>query len=83
METIFDHNPTEKELEALGNENLSKEELLEMWNKGDNESHDSRLMDIAKLFSMRGNDKKAEEYVSKIIDDEIRFSAEFMLMELA
>jgi hypothetical protein len=68
IETIFDHNPTEGELKRF---NLTSPELIEMMKGTYNSSNDTRLYALGLLFSMRGNDKKASEYWSKIENKDI------------
>jgi len=59
METIFNHN-------------LSEEERLSFWSDFpvkdylDNLSQEAAYLDIYRLFLMRGENYKAEEYLSKI-----------------
>jgi hypothetical protein len=72
VETIFDYNLTESELKRF---NLTSPELIEMAkefdSRPDTKSNDSRLYALGLLFSMRGNDKKANEYWSKIENKDI------------
>jgi hypothetical protein len=72
IETIFDYNPTKGELKRF---NLTSPELIEMTKEFDHmpnsKSNDSRLYSLGLLFSMRGNDKKANEYWNKIENKDI------------
>lgn len=64
IETIFDHNPTDLELKRFGGKGC-----FEYWlNKGINiyDDPDNCNFHLGLLFSMRGDDKKANEYWSKI-----------------
>ena len=58
METIYDYNPTKEELNQLGN--IPKE--LYMRNVGD----DSRNLDLALLFHIRGKKWKWKKYIGKV-----------------
>ena len=65
METIFDYNPTERELNRFNLLNAPPEML-----KYAKESKcvDDHLYKLGMLFSMRGDSKRANEYWSKIED---------------
>jgi len=60
METIFEHNPTQVEIEQFTN-GFSKEYYL-------SKDKDILIADIAIMYADRGNTKKSNEYWSKIPD---------------
>lgn len=60
METIFDFNVTEAELEYLWITHRTQEEYIKHANDY------SRLSDLFILFQLRGNEEKAEYYRNKI-----------------
>ena len=64
METIFDHNPTDKELMRFG----GRENLLKFTEKGLYEIEDNRLYHLGLLFSGRKDYEKANSYFDKIED---------------
>ena len=62
METVFEHNPTEKELDYLFDDpKITKEEYLSF---GDNQVQAYTF--IYYLYKYRKNEKKAQEYLDKI-----------------
>ncbi len=62
METVFDHNITEKEKEAvLGSATYTRERLESVIT-----SQESHYGIIYSLYTYRGDNKKAEEYANKI-----------------
>ena len=60
METIYDYNPTKEELKELGN--IPKEQYERII--GDN----SRYLDLARLFHIRGKKWKWKKYIGKVKD---------------
>lgn len=68
METIFDHNPTEKELENIGRLDFEKNEYIDLLQESD-----TIYADLYCLFSIRGQKKKAEQYANKIQDKKFKF----------
>ncbi len=60
METIFDHNVTEQELEYLHIKHNNEREYKE--NLGDYK----RLSDLYVLFTMRNDDLKAQQYAEEL-----------------
>ena len=64
METIFDHNVTEEEVNALTGFDLTKEKYLEH-----NDSQIDCYVDIYYLYKIiREDEEKAQEYFDKIPD---------------
>ena len=63
METIFDYNPTERELKRF---NFTNPEIIKF--AKESKCSDSHLYQLGMLFSMRGDSKRADEYWSKIED---------------
>ncbi len=74
METIFDHNVTEKELRDIFDLDVkTKEEYLSLIStniEGFIEPYDQDdcYVTIALLYNKRGDKKKADEYIEKIED---------------
>lgn len=66
METIFDHDPTEEEMERF--KGLKNMELREIYLKGDTDNH---FYDLGILFSIRNDEEKSNYYFSKIKDKTI------------
>lgn len=67
METIFEHNVTKKELELLKGFNpVGKISNRESYLKEKNE--DRSLADLYRLYVLRGDDSKAEQFLNKIHD---------------
>ena len=65
METVFDHNITKEEIEAIfGTSNVTKEWLTSLG--FDQRSHYNV---IYRLYLYRGDNKKAQEYSDKIPND--------------
>ncbi len=67
METIFEHNVTKKELELLKGFNpvgkiSSRESYL------DEKNADRSLADLYRLYVLRGDNYKAEEFLNRIHD---------------
>ncbi len=63
-ETIFDHNPTDLELTRFGGRkafDFLKERGVDLFN-----CQDTNYYQIGLLYSMRGDDTKANEYWSQI-----------------
>jgi hypothetical protein len=67
METIFDHAITPREMDVLLAVPLSKAK----WDKLNNDA-DTNFGYIFRLYSHRGDDAKAAEYLAKIVDPEYR-----------
>lgn len=59
METIYDHNPTQQEIERIGF--LPKDLYMRL-------DADTLNHDLALLFKIRGNRKKMKHYLSLIQD---------------
>jgi hypothetical protein len=67
VETIFEHNVTKKELELLKGFNpVGKITSRESYVKEKNE--DRSLADLYRLYVLRGDNHKAEEFLDKIND---------------
>ena len=67
METIFDHNPTNQELEDLfGYSDISKDELPE--------NPDILNAELYRLYSIRGQEVKANSFRDRINDQKYKFS---------
>lgn len=64
METIFDYNPTQGELNRLGMGTPGGMQLM----KAVEPSPDTNYYWLGMLFSMRGDKEKANEYWSKVTD---------------
>ena len=62
METIFDHNPTEMELQRFGGRKSIEWGIA----RGMYECESNRLYHLGLLFAGRGDEKKANEYFNKI-----------------
>jgi hypothetical protein len=72
VETIFEHNVTKKELELLKGFNpagriSSRESYLKEKNK------DRSLADLYRLYLLRGDNFKAEEFLNKIHDTQYKY----------
>jgi hypothetical protein len=66
METIFDYNPTQGELNHFG---LTSQSYIDFFKKEFlPKSPDSRYYQLGMLFAMRGDNKKADVYWSKVKD---------------
>ena len=61
METIFDHNVTPEEVENITGFNLSKERYLKHY-----KTQIDCYTSIYYLYKIRGDEKKAQEYLDKI-----------------
>ena len=67
METIFEHNVTKKELELLkGFYPIGKISSRDSYSKEKNE--DRSLADLYRLYVLRGDDLRAEEFLNRIND---------------
>jgi len=66
METIFDYNPTDTELQRFGGRDAIQH--LKSCGIDITESHDDRLYQLGLLFLMRGHKKRADQYFSQIQD---------------
>ena len=66
METIFNYNPTKKELESFLD--ISQEEYNELLDE------DCKNRDLAALFHMRGQKRKMMKYINKVKDVDMRNS---------
>lgn len=64
METVFDHNPTDEELEWFGGFFESCKVLGIDYT--DEKYADSNYYQIGILYSMRGDKQKAQEYFDKL-----------------
>lgn len=67
METIYDHGVTEQELDVLyfGDPDSQAEYLTGL-------SQDSAYADLVSLYRMRGDDARAESFLDRIQDKELR-----------
>ncbi len=67
METIYDHDVTEQELNVLyfGDPDSKDEYLAGL-------SQDSAYADLVTLYQMRGDDAQAEVFISRIQNRELR-----------
>ncbi len=73
METIFEHNVTKKELELLRSFNpFEKISNRESYLKEEDE--DKSLSDLYRLYVLRGDDFKAEEFLNRIRDDRYKYT---------
>lgn len=66
METIFDYNPTDLELKRFGGKEAFK--FCQEHGIDPFACVDDNLYQLGLLFSMRGDDKKANEYWSRMKD---------------
>ena len=66
METIYDYNPTEKEMESFIN--ISRERYESIMDE------DTKNRDLARLFNMRGKKWKMRRYINKVKDIDMRNS---------
>lgn len=64
METVFDHNPTDKELTRFGNY-FESCKLLGI-DYTDKKYADANYYQIGILYSLRGDKQKANEYFAKL-----------------
>jgi hypothetical protein len=72
VETIFEHNVTKKELELLKGFNpVGKISNRENYLKEKNE--DRSLADLYRLYVLRGDDFKAEQFLNKIHDTRYKY----------
>ena len=70
METIFDHNVTDKEMiNILGRVQTKKDYLSDVGHSDDN-----LIVDLAYLFYYRGLAQKANNYIRKVSDVNMRLS---------
>ena len=72
METIFEHNVTKKELELLKayypvGRISSRESYIQEKNE------DSSLADLYRLYVLRGDNIKAEEFLNRISDNSYKY----------
>ena len=72
METIFEHNVTKKELELLKAfypvcRISSRESYIQEKNE------DSSLADLYRLYVLRGDNIKAEEFLNRISDNSYKY----------
>lgn len=70
METIFDHAPTAAELSQLFLVPPTREEYEAIAGTQDDE-----LGMIAQLYTLRGDDARAQQVLSRIRDPQARFTA--------
>ena len=72
METIFEHNVTKKELELLKGFNpIGTISSRESYLKEKNE--DKSLADLYRLYLLRGDNMKAEEFLNRIRDNRYKY----------
>lgn len=72
METIFEHNVTKKELELLRSFNpIGRISNRESYLKEENE--DKSLADLYRLYVLRGDNFRAEEFLNRIRDDHYKY----------
>jgi hypothetical protein len=72
VETIFEHNVTKKELELLKGFNpIGKISSRESYLKEKNE--DRSLADLYRLYILRGDNLKAEEFLNRITDSRCKY----------
>ncbi len=72
METIFEHNVTKKELELLKGFNpAGKISNREIYLQEKNE--DRSLADLYRLYVLRGDNYKAEEFLDRIHDSRYKY----------
>jgi len=62
-ETVFDHAPTEEELSLLFFEGIDRAEYLAV-----EIDANTRVGDIGRLYSLRGDDVKAEQYFNRVMN---------------
>ena len=72
METIFEHNVTKKELELLKafypvGRISSRESYIQEKNE------DSSLADLYRLYVLRGDNIKAEEFLNRMSDNSYKY----------
>lgn len=72
METIFEHNVTKKELELLKGFNpigriSSRESYLK------EKSQDKSFADLYRLYVLRGDEMKAEEFLNRMNDTNYKY----------
>jgi len=79
IETLFDHNPTEEELQTLFGPISPK--LNEAMRNGKNQ--DGAYLTIARLMGLRGDDAAMNRYLDKIESDSFRFEARMICSKLA
>ena len=75
METVFDHNPTDKELKKLGIDIERKKSLGLVFQYHQDLDEDSCFAYIAHLYMQRNDLDKAAFYLSKIKDEVYRFDS--------
>jgi len=63
METIFDYNPTKKEIAQIGLRFSNKEQYI-----ADHDQDDAFLA-LTKLFYIRGDEERGKMYFDKMSDD--------------
>lgn len=66
METIYDYNPTKEEWEELGY--MPKEQYESIV------SDNSRFLDLARLFHIRGKKWKMRKYINKVTNTDMKNS---------
>ncbi|MCL5030528.1 MAG: hypothetical protein M1480_16065 [Bacteroidetes bacterium] len=71
METIFDHNVTGVEIELL-NSFMSSRAIRDKEKYEQNIDRDRSYSDLYHLYTLRGEIRKAEQYLSKIKDPEYK-----------
>lgn len=67
METIFDHNVTDEELNGILGLVMSKDEYLKSLDMGNNKLLSS-IYALYRLYLWRDDNKKADEYYNKAYD---------------
>ena len=65
METIFDHNPTQQELNRFGLRKPDDINDIKDWYKNDPHP-DTINYQLGMLFAMRGDRNKADQYYCKV-----------------
>jgi hypothetical protein len=73
METVYDHNPTKKEIDALDLDS----DVMKKSRKDGFLSQDSEYSFIASLYHLRKNKDKMNEYIEKISDPDYRHSIRY------
>jgi hypothetical protein len=72
VETIFEHNVTKKELELLRSFNpIGRISSREIYLKEKNQ--DKSLADLYRLYVLRGENSKAEEFLTQIHDESYKY----------
>jgi hypothetical protein len=83
MESIFDHNPTDAELDALFGSKPADDPEFHSWIKEESQKDGSDPSTLVRLFSMRGDKAEVERCLGMIKDPKKRFETEYLLLETA